>query len=113
MTGPAAAGREPAELRTLVAAPLVFCVTCRTQVLLSDAIGRPTSPTFVRVATVGTTDELVCVFCAGRAEQPAELAPLWLCRDRAGFVPGCAPALPELDTWALLVRLGANLEVTR
>jgi hypothetical protein len=111
VSGPGVQGRgEPADLQVSMRLPVVYCADCRSQVLLTDAIGRPTMPTFRR----GESDELVCVFCAGKAADPADLHPLWHLRDMCrGYVAAAGDPVPELASWELLVRLGADLDVTR
>lgn len=86
--------------------PPVYCHVCRAQVLLTDAIGRWTSPAYV-VPLAPDVTTLACVWDARRVADPSTVVPL--APDMAAGVPGCAPALPARDVFDLLVALGASL----
>jgi len=86
--------------------PPLFCHTCRAQVVLTDAIGRWTSPAFLVPLAEGVTT-LACVWDARLVLDPSTVVPL--APDMASLVPGCAPALPAREAFDLLVALGATL----
>lgn len=81
--------------------PALYCRHCRSQVALTTAAGRPTSPTF----RLAGTRELVCLWCAKTAHPADQLAALdeW----HASWLPGCQ-TMSDSETHALLVSLGAE-----
>lgn len=88
--------------RVIVRCPVVFCDTCKSQVLLSDGIGRSTMPTFLIVGT----RRLVCVFCAQKTEHPETLSPLR--ESDAAWFNGAA-VLSEKEFFELLISLGGTV----
>lgn len=85
--------------------PVLYCVSCRSQVLTTDGLGRWTCPTF-RVEPIGPAGwSLLCVHCAKRRLDPGVLTPVH--PDMARWVPGSDPALSEIECFDFLMDLGA------